>query len=237
MGEHWRASELALLRQSCLSGFTVYGTAARLGRSADLVRKKAEEMGLKFIRQIVLPTMWVKWSANPELVEQLKQLKAEGLSTALIAQRMGIGRSAVIGKLHRLGLSGQPSQRRVHPINAARKERRERQEAKRAQTRLDVNELPTTPMPKPEPNDIPRKPNFELEPGDCRWVCIDDPAKVSAYDPVYCAAPRVPGLSYCEHHAHRAYRPSDARKPDSLSWLPQDLSGAGRFQRRKAFVE
>jgi len=51
-------------------------------------------------------------------VEQLKQLQADGLSCSLIAAEIGgITRNAVIGKLHRLGLSGrgQPSQTKYGP--------------------------------------------------------------------------------------------------------------------------
>ena len=44
---------------------------------------------------------------NDERVELLKRLWAEGLSASQIASRLGgVTRNAVIGKVHRLGLSG-----------------------------------------------------------------------------------------------------------------------------------
>ena len=47
-------------------------------------------------------------SWNDERVEQLCKLRADGLSCSQIAKQLGCGitRNAVIGKLHRLGLSG-----------------------------------------------------------------------------------------------------------------------------------
>jgi len=49
----------------------------------------------------------VTW--NDERVEQLKKLWAEGKSASQIAAEIGgVSRNAVIGKVHRLGLSGRP---------------------------------------------------------------------------------------------------------------------------------
>ena len=46
-------------------------------------------------------------SWNDERVELLKRLWSEGLSASQIASELGgITRNAVIGKVHRLGLSG-----------------------------------------------------------------------------------------------------------------------------------
>jgi len=45
-----------------------------------------------------------------ERIEQLRQLWAEGRSASEIAETLGgVTRNAVIGKAHRLGLSGRPS--------------------------------------------------------------------------------------------------------------------------------
>ena len=62
-----------------------------------------------------------------ERVELLKKLWTDGLSASQIAARLGMGvtRNAVIGKVHRLNLSGrQPVQRSAAP-RAARKGPRE----------------------------------------------------------------------------------------------------------------
>src|SRR5258706_5925282 len=49
-----------------------------------------------------------------ERVEQLKKLWSEGLSASQIAGRLGgVTRNAVIGKVHRLGLSGRATTSRM----------------------------------------------------------------------------------------------------------------------------
>src|SRR6056300_126663 len=50
-------------------------------------------------------------------VETLKQLWTDGLSASQIARKMGgVTRNAVIGKVHRLGLSGRASPARVSTV-------------------------------------------------------------------------------------------------------------------------
>ncbi|MBO5995785.1 MAG: GcrA cell cycle regulator, partial [Acetobacter sp.] len=49
----------------------------------------------------------MKWTEK--VVEQLKQLWADDLSTAEIGRRLNMTKNAVIGKAHRLGLSPRPS--------------------------------------------------------------------------------------------------------------------------------
>ncbi|MGB1463942.1 MAG: GcrA family cell cycle regulator, partial [Parvibaculales bacterium] len=56
-----------------------------------------------------------------ERVEMLKQLWTDGLSASQIARKMGgVTRNAVIGKVHRLGLSGRATPARVSTARAAR---------------------------------------------------------------------------------------------------------------------
>ncbi|MBO6035902.1 MAG: hypothetical protein J6P38_02290 [Acetobacter sp.] len=49
----------------------------------------------------------MKWTEK--VVEQLKQLWADDLSTAEIGRRLNMTKNAVVGKAHRLGLSSRPS--------------------------------------------------------------------------------------------------------------------------------
>lgn len=48
-------------------------------------------------------------SWTPELIATLESLWNAGLTTTEIGRRMGMSKNAVIGKAHRLGLSGRPS--------------------------------------------------------------------------------------------------------------------------------
>ena len=59
-------------------------------------------------------------SWTDERVQQLKDLWAQGLSASEIADILGdITRNAVIGKAHRLGLSGRPSPIKKKPTRGA----------------------------------------------------------------------------------------------------------------------
>lgn len=44
-----------------------------------------------------------------EMVEELKKLWKEGVTTGEIGKRLGVSKNSIVGKVHRLGLSGRPS--------------------------------------------------------------------------------------------------------------------------------
>ena len=44
-----------------------------------------------------------------EMVEELKRLWDEGVTTGEIGRRLNISKNSIVGKVHRLGLSGRPS--------------------------------------------------------------------------------------------------------------------------------
>lgn len=121
-----------------------------------------------------------KTTWSDERVEQLKELWGAGKTAAQIAQELGDGltRNAVIGKAHRLGLSG-----RVAPV----------------QKKIDK------PLP-PEVNDIPAKNGgislLELTEKTCRYP-YGDPQKPGFH---FCGGCSLPGLPYCAEHAAIAYQ-------------------------------
>ena len=158
-------------------------------------------------------------SWNDERVELLKKLWAEGLSASQIAGRIGsVTRNAVIGKVHRLGLSGRATTTRM--------------KSHRPRTRPTVNKRPPA---KPrftnvgntalralyqdaEPYVAPveelvipvaeRKSIQTLEECSCRWP-IGDPQDADFH---FCGKTKVTGLPYCEFHARRAFQPPQARR-------------------------
>ena len=152
-----------------------------------------------------------------ERVELLKTLWAEGLSAAQIANKMGgVTRNAVIGKVHRLGLSGRATPAKPQRGCGSSQERREEVvQAKPARTEYK-------PMI-PEPDAITA---LVLDTGDmttvatiknnmCKWP-IGDPAKDDFH---FCGQAAGAGKSYCTYHARLAFQPpqrrdrSDARRP------------------------
>jgi len=155
-----------------------------------------------------------------ERVELLKKLWAEGLSASQIAGRLGgVTRNAVIGKVHRLGLSGRatssrssaPRPRRAHAP------RQHRAPSLTFGTRGNVALKPSYEAeydPEPVPVEelvIPlheRASILTLKESMCRWP-IGDPAEEDFH---FCGRKKVGALPYCEHHARMAYQPVQRRR-------------------------
>jgi len=152
-------------------------------------------------------------SWTDDRVELLKKLWSEGLSASQVAGRLGsVTRNAVIGKVHRLGLSGRATTSRV---KSHRPRKRIASTAKRpARARFATNGNPTVrelyatgePYVAPvEEMDIPeaqRKSVETLETCSCRWP-VGDPQTPDFY---FCGGKAVPGLPYCQDHARRAFQ-------------------------------
>ncbi|MGH6735129.1 MAG: GcrA family cell cycle regulator [Methyloceanibacter sp.] len=155
-----------------------------------------------------------------ERVELLKKLWAEGLSASQIAGRLGgVTRNAVIGKVHRLGLSGRatssrsssPRPRRVHAP------RQHRAASLTFGTRGNVALKPSYEA-EFEPELLPleelviplheRASILTLKESMCRWP-IGDPAEEDFH---FCGRKKAGTLPYCEHHARMAYQPVQARR-------------------------
>jgi GcrA cell cycle regulator len=130
------------------------------------------------------------WS--DERVELLKKLWSEGLSASQIAAELGgITRNAVIGKVHRLGLSG----RAKSPSSAAPRP-------------LDIE-----PEPELIENIIPlgqRCSILELSEDKCHWP-IGDPGTPEFF---FCGGKTIEGLPYCGYHSRVAYQPVADRRRD-----------------------
>jgi GcrA cell cycle regulator len=157
----------------------------------------------------------------PERVELLKKLWAEGLTASQVAARLGdgISRNAVIGKVHRLGLSGRQSAQR----SSTPRPRRPRQPSHpgrpmAGQAAAAALKLQPRPQPRPEPEPQPIRlvemPKSErvsilmLSDKTCRWP-LGDPG---SEDFCYCGHAPKPGLPYCEYHASIAYQPLHDRR-------------------------
>lgn len=159
-------------------------------------------------------------SWTDDRVELLKKLWSEGLSASQIAGRLGgVTRNAVIGKVHRLGLSGRATTTRMKPTRARRAPavaKRQRpafkQQGNPAFRSLYQGEVEAY-QPPAEEFEIPvdeRKGLQDLTENDCRWP-IGDPQMSDFH---FCNRSKVPGLPYCEHHARRAFQPPQARRKD-----------------------
>ncbi|MGI9481709.1 MAG: GcrA family cell cycle regulator [Hyphomicrobiales bacterium] len=157
-------------------------------------------------------------------VEILKKLWAEGLSASQIANRLGgVTRNAVIGKVHRLGLSGRatpsraakPKQRRTREPSHPSKATPSFHSAGSAALKAAIEEAAET-LPEPTPSPIRA---VELPPGSrcdilqlsdrtCRWP-IGDPGTDEF---CFCGATPKTGHPYCEHHVQVAHQPAHGRR-------------------------
>jgi GcrA cell cycle regulator len=151
-------------------------------------------------------------SWTDERVAALKKLWLDGLSASQIAKQLGgVTRNAVIGKVHRLGLSGRaaPSQPQ-RPVFKAPRPARPAVTAQPAQRRVE----PATPVPA-----APPAPTYfrAEEPGSatvltlgahmCKWP-IGDPASDGFS---FCGRRTGEDGPYCIEHARVAYQPQQKK--------------------------
>ena len=166
------------------------------------------------------------WS--DDRVEQLKKLWEAGLSASQIAAERGnVTRNAVIGKVHRLGLSG----RAKSPATAAPRQRKAARPAQpmmrvarpvaRGNTALaQVFEVEAEPDPVAFDNVVPmnqRLSLLELNEATCHWP-VGDP---SSPDFFFCGGKALAGLPYCAQHSRVAYQPAADRRRQPAKSSPR----------------
>jgi GcrA cell cycle regulator len=128
-----------------------------------------------------------------------------------------VTRNAVIGKVHRLGLSG----RAKSPSSAAPRQRKARpaqhmvriaRPVARGNTALaQVFEVEDEPDPIAYDNVVPinqRKTLLQLTEDTCRWP-VGDPGSSEFF---FCGGKCVATLPYCAHHSRIAYQPASDRR-------------------------
>jgi len=170
-------------------------------------------------------------SWTDERVETLKKLWQEGHSASQIAKQLGgVTRNAVIGKVHRLGLSGraapsQPARPLYKPARPPRASAAPSPAPQAAPRRaVTASETPVTSRPAP----VPALPVIE-EPGTatvltlgtkmCKWP-IGDP---SSDEFTFCGRRAGEGAPYCVEHARLAYQPQQKKKKDTGTDLSRSL--------------
>jgi len=141
-------------------------------------------------------------------VSVLKKLWLEGLSASQIAKQLGgVTRNAVIGKVHRLGLSGraapsQPSRPVFRPTRPARPVQAA------APRRVEPVVRPAAPPPAPMV-DLPGTATvLTLGAHMCKWP-IGDP---STDEFSFCGRRAGDEGPYCIEHARVAYQPVQKKK-------------------------
>lgn len=157
-----------------------------------------------------------------EKVEQLIADNAKGLSSSIIGGRLGCTRNAVIGKIHRLGLQYFGTDQSGQARRLAGKGKIKKVKAANINTPPPKRtstfafgappDVPAEPyVPSDEELVVPineRKSLMDLEPNDCRWP-IGDPQHADFH---FCGREKIPGVSYCAHHARKAFVPLEVAR-------------------------
>ncbi len=179
-----------------------------------------------------------KLSWTDDRVELLKKLWTEGLSASQIAGRLGSGvtRNAVIGKVHRLNLSGRAQQPRAAQPRAPRKQREPSlagggrpngmpsmptagAHALKPMMRADVQPRQAS-LPEPQPVRLVdlakggRVTILHLSDKTCKWP-IGDPGTEEF---CFCGHGPRDGSPYCEYHARLAYQPLQDRRQRKMAF-------------------
>ena len=128
-----------------------------------------------------------------ERIEQLKKLWEAGYTASNIATELGgITRNAVIGKAHRLGLSGRmKSKSKVSSVSIVRKRKMP------VNKNSKIIELTTSVEPV-NPTSF-----ADIKDGLCRWP-LGEPEDL---DFKFCGRKCAEGMIYCTEHHSLAYQP------------------------------
>ncbi len=142
------------------------------------------------------------WTA--ERIEQLRNFVVTGLTCSQIAAEIGVTRNAVIGKIHRLGLS--PARPAGAPARSCPPRDRHPRHSQRRLLHLIGAAAPALAddaTAEPAPIDSTQRCSLlDIAQGKCHWP-IGDP---HAADFAFCGNEAVAGFSYCAGHARMAYR-------------------------------
>jgi GcrA cell cycle regulator len=172
---------------------------------------------------------------NEERIEALTRLWREGFSAAQVARQLGgVSRSAVIGKVHRLGIAGREIPSRPGNLGG-RPSRRVRVSAGGPARRPATAQAPRLPA-------SPRTAVFEAAPTatiltlsehGCRWP-IGDPGEAGFG---FCGRVKTGHGAYCAGHAPMAHsRRVTPMKGKEIDHLVRRFCDAGPWGARSAQV-
>lgn len=153
-----------------------------------------------------------------EMVEDLRKMWKEGLTTGEIGRRLQVSKNSIVGKVHRLGLSGRPSPIKKKEENSTEEAAKpakvatpkatpvKEKEAEKIEIKAEAKESKTSETPKFSPRERSHKVNHNVSLADldnhtCRWP-VGDPKDENFH---FCGKKVKIGQTYCEEHATIAY--------------------------------
>ena len=146
------------------------------------------------------PTDWTE-----ARIKILRALWADGWTGAQIGKKFGKSRSAILGKIHRLGLM-----RKTRPPPPPQPPKPATVAPVRRNTQAITLAPRIVPRPRPAVSTAPplvgmrMRPLLELEPGWCRWPDDNGDPRTQGLAMLFCGADRQGTGPYCPHHDHRS---------------------------------
>lgn len=173
-----------------------------------------------------------------QMVEDLKRMWKEGLTTGEIGKRLGVSKNSIVGKVHRLGLSGRPSpiKKKTETASSAHSSAQETSRPTSVQPKSFIAEKKPLHAEPVKPAAVKKEPFKEavreetpisapietrqetgkggkvlltnLDNHTCRWP-VGDPKDENFH---FCGKKVRLGQTYCEEHAALAYvKPNNKR--------------------------
>lgn len=162
-------------------------------------------------------------SWTDDRVAILTKLWADGLSASQIAAELGgVTRNAVIGKVHRLGLSG-----RAKPANSSAKRPKQVRRGYNAKPRITASgDIPARgPTARAAIEDLEKPVCKKIDLVDltektCKWP-HGDPATDDFH---FCGNSTKEDTPYCEYHCKLAYQTSSDRRRERQNTTPSSAA-------------
>jgi len=232
----WTPMRIQKRRAMSASGATYTEIADALGTTRDTVANQAH-------RERAPGSAGDAWT--DERIALLRKLWAESLSASQIAGRLGgVTRNAVIGKVHRLGLSkrvtasrlsrkrGEEEKKAALKAEAAAEETRRVEAFDRIKRQREALVRLSAPVVTPVSVENPSK-SFtllDLKESMCRFP-VGDPFESGFH---FCGEPKTKGSSYCARHHSLCWQPVTRRRlnttpvetHDGKTHLPAFVRGA-----------
>ena len=128
-----------------------------------------------------------------QMVEDLRKMWKEGLTTGEIGKRLGVSKNSIVGKVHRLGLSSKAEKITSDESNKKAEAVKE--------SKKEEHFISTKIESKPQVRKDGKVMLTSLDNHTCRWP-IGDPKDENFH---FCGKKVRLGQTYCEEHAALAY--------------------------------
>lgn len=165
-----------------------------------------------------------------ERVAELKKLWKEGLSCTQIAEKLGVvSRNAVIGKVHRLGLSGRaapsvPSRSRVKKLEVRRAPDGNSSSRQSIQTKASASKKVVDPVESKAFAGGNFRTVETIRSNECRWP-VGDPSSENFH---FCGRKTGDG-QYCDEHASIAFQAKRSSGTGGARAALDSIAARGRF--------